>query len=162
MPYLQTQAGASSSKGATLSAVLSAGNIVGRVGLGYFADRKFGRLQGLGIMNVFTISLVLAAVLNLAVWLPSGGNESAAFAFAFLYGVFGLASIGISPAVLARHLDPDKLPSIAGIFFTSELPGFLAGAPISGAILARTSYRVTIAYAGEPPESSRCCTTGKS
>ena len=100
-------------------------------------------------MNSFTLSLLLAAILTLGLWLPSNGNESAAFAYAFLYGVFGLASIGISPAVLARHLDPYKLPSIAGIFFTSELPGFLAGAPISGAILARTNYRVTIAYAGK-------------
>jgi hypothetical protein len=101
-------------------------------------------------MNAFTISILLAGILQLALWLPAGGNEPAAFIFAFLYGAFGLASIGISLAVLARHLDPYKLPSISGVFFTSELPGFLAGAPISGAILARSDYRTAIAYSGRP------------
>lgn len=101
-----------------------------------------------GVLNAFTLSVLLAGVLQLAMWLPAQGNISLTYVFSFLYGTFGLAAIGISPAVLARHLDPNKLPSIGGVFFTSEMPGFLAGAPISGAILARSNYETTIGYSG--------------
>jgi predicted MFS family arabinose efflux permease len=100
------------------------------------------------VLNAFTLSVLLAGVLQLAMWLPAQGNISLTYVFSFLYGTFGLAAIGISPAVLARHLDPNKLPSIGGVFFTSEMPGFLAGAPISGAILARSNYETTIGYSG--------------
>lgn len=87
----------------------------------------------------------------------------AAYAFAILYGFFGGGYIGLMPVILAHIFDRNKLyahfslrdssllleltidrtcpacrASLTGIFFTSELPGQLAGAPIAGAILTAT------------------------
>ena len=56
---------------------------------------------------------------------------------------------GVAPAVLAVHLDPSKLPSIIGVFFTCEIAGFLTGPSIAGAILARAGYRAVIGYSCE-------------
>jgi hypothetical protein len=56
---------------------------------------------------------------------------------------------GVAPAVLAVHLDPSKLPSIIGVFFTCEIAGFLTGPSIAGAILARAGYRAVISYSCE-------------
>jgi hypothetical protein len=40
------------------------------------------------------------------------------------------------------------MASVSGIFYTSEIPGFLTGAPISGAILNRSGYTAVICYSG--------------
>lgn len=55
---------------------------------------------------------------------------------------------GVAPAVLAVHLDPAKIPSIWGVFVTSEIIGFLTGPSIAGAILAASGFKAVIAYSG--------------
>ncbi|KAF8520758.1 major facilitator superfamily domain-containing protein [Hysterangium stoloniferum] len=140
--YAQTQFNASPLVGSILSAILDLGLVVGRVALGFAADSK------LGTVNSIVTAMVLAGICQFAFWLPASDSLPLLYIFAFLYGIFGGGYIGLLPAVLARIFDSNLLPSIVGAFFTSELPGQLAGGPIAGAIFSSGGWTPVIVYSG--------------
>ena len=141
--YIQTQGGASATVGGSIPAVYNAGAIFGRITLGLLADRVFGSL------NTFIIFMTAAGVLQLTMWLPANGNTTTSFVFAFLYGFCGSGALGISPTILARHLDPDSFAAIIGIFYTSEIPGYAGGGPLAGVVLAKGGYKALIGFSGQ-------------
>ncbi|KAF8520752.1 major facilitator superfamily domain-containing protein [Hysterangium stoloniferum] len=142
--YAQTQLKASPLVGSMLSAMLALGMVLGRIMLGMAADSR------LGTLNSVISGMVLAGVCQFALWLPSANSLPLLYVFSFAYGFFGGGYTGMMPAVLARIFDPDQLTLITSIYFTSEVPGQLAGGPIAGAILTYTHGHWTpvIIYSG--------------
>ncbi|GJJ07046.1 hypothetical protein Clacol_001245 [Clathrus columnatus] len=129
--YAETQLNATPLVGATLSAVIDLGLSAGRILIGRLADTRFGTMN----------SIILTGLCQLAFWLPATNSIALLYVFSFIYGFFGGGYIGLVPAILAQIFDEDKLPSIMGLFYSSELPGELAGGPIAGAIFSGTHGR---------------------
>lgn len=126
--FAQTQLGSSAFVGAVLAADMDFGMSLGRIILGYFANSSFGT------MNVIIISMAISALGQICLWLPSTDSIILLFICAFVYGFFGGGSAGIVPVVLAQIFPPNRLPSITGIFMSSNLPGAISGSPIAGTI----------------------------
>ncbi|KAF8484200.1 major facilitator superfamily domain-containing protein [Gautieria morchelliformis] len=142
--YAQTQLHSSTLVGSILAAIMDLGMVVGRITLGLAADSK------LGTMNSIISGMALAGLCPLVFWLPSSNSLPLLYVFCFSYGFLGGGYIGLLPAVLAHIFDPDKLPTITGLFLTSELPGQMAGGPIAGVILSSGNGQWTpvILFAG--------------
>ncbi|KAF8520750.1 major facilitator superfamily domain-containing protein [Hysterangium stoloniferum] len=139
--YAQTQLKASPFVGSMLSAILDIGIVFGRVFLGIAADSR------LGALNSIISAMILAGICQFLLWLPAAESLPLLYIFSFTYGFFGG---GMMPVILARICDPDQLTSIAGVFYTSEIPGQLVGGPIAGAIFshAHGDWTPVITYSG--------------
>lgn len=142
--YAQVELNASPFVGAILSAMIDLGIVLGRILIGRLADSRFGT------MNAIILSMGLAGLCQFAFWLPASNSIGLLYIFSIVYGFFGGGYIALVPAILAQIFDPEKLPSIMGLFYSSELPGEMSGGPIAGAIFSRThgNWTAVIVYSG--------------
>ncbi|KAF8520754.1 major facilitator superfamily domain-containing protein [Hysterangium stoloniferum] len=142
--YAQTQLKTNPLVGSVLAGVMDLGMVFGRIILGMVADSRVGAL------NVAISGMMLAGIFHFVLWLPAANSLPLLYVFTFTYGFFGGGYTGIFPAVLVRIFDPNQLTSIMGVFFTSEVPGQLAGGPIAGAIFSNTHgyWTPVIIYSG--------------
>ncbi|KAM5355077.1 hypothetical protein ACJ41O_001723 [Fusarium nematophilum] len=112
--------GYSDSDGANLAAVSNACNAVGKIVVGFIADRT-GRLN----------SVLLAAVLG-AVVRASGSRVPF---FTILYGLFASAYVSLFPVALIELFGVLELPRIAGIMYMLQGVGILVGTPVAGVLV---------------------------
>ncbi|OCK96891.1 MFS general substrate transporter [Cenococcum geophilum 1.58] len=137
--------GYSAAAGASFIAASNASSAVGKVLLGYTADRA-GRLNTL-----------------LFCTLGFGGNDRARalfVAFAVLYGVFAGAYVSLFPTVLVELFGVQNFASVNGFLYMVRGFGTLLGTPVAGALIHSGGARVAVGFgrggraAGEYAKSS--------
>ncbi|EXK85565.1 hypothetical protein FOQG_10361 [Fusarium oxysporum f. sp. raphani 54005] len=125
--------GYSDKDGANITAVSNACNAIGKIAVGFVADR-------LGRLNSFFLTTLISAVAGLGLWVPStligasnGGLARNLFlSFTVLYGLFASAFISLFPAALVELFGVQELPRAAGIMYMLQGLSVLVGTPVAG------------------------------
>jgi MFS family permease len=111
-------------------------SIIGRLGIGFFADR-YGKLAAL------ISSYVLCGAGHLAFWLPAvtvHGSDGCALAlittFAVFSGLFGSGFVSLIPVVIADIFGTEELASKVGLLNSAIGLGALAGPSAANAVAA--------------------------
>ncbi|KAF9956680.1 hypothetical protein BGZ72_002566 [Mortierella alpina] len=147
MYYFQTYSlfiGLSTQNGALIAGLSSGASCIGRIVLGYAADR-----------------LPKTAVVSVCAWMTAGSilivwTLSKSFGvyllFALLYGFFAGGYVSLVPLVLSETFGAHQLSTVIGFMYAASGVGMLSGAPIAGMILDATkpniSYLPVIMTAG--------------
>ncbi|CAG7916974.1 unnamed protein product [Penicillium olsonii] len=128
--------GYSDSDGSNFTALSNACNAIGKVGVGFVAD-KIGRLDS------FFLTTLLSSVSTAGLWIPStllgATNETSGkglfIGFTVLYGLFASAYIGLFSPALVELFGLDDMPRMTGImYFLQGAAGFV-GTPVAGVLV---------------------------
>lgn len=128
--------GWSDATGANLTALSNACNAIGKVGVGFVAD-KVGRL------NAFFMTTFVSAVATLTFWVSSTlvGTDHAEvgkslfIAFTVLYGLFASAYISLFSPALVELFGVGELPRVSGIMYMMQGAAAMAGIPLAGLLI---------------------------
>ncbi|KAF8968651.1 hypothetical protein BGZ46_010837 [Entomortierella lignicola] len=147
MYYFQTYSlfiGLSAGDGALIAGLSSGASCLGRIVLGYAADR-----------------LPKSVVVSCCAWITAGSvmiiwTLSKSFGvylfFALVYGFFAGGYVSLVPLVLSETFGSHQLSTVIGFMYAAGGIGMLAGAPVAGIILDATkpniSYLPVIMTAG--------------
>ncbi|KAG0365535.1 major facilitator superfamily domain-containing protein [Gamsiella multidivaricata] len=147
MYYFQTYSlfiGLTAQDGALIAGLSSGASCLGRIVLGYAADR-----------------LPKTVVVSCCAWMTAGSvliiwTFSKSFGvyllFAILYGFFAGGYVSLVPLVLSETFGAHQLSTVIGFMYAASGVGMLAGAPVAGMILDGTkpnlSYLPVIMTAG--------------
>ncbi|KAI9475743.1 MAG: major facilitator superfamily domain-containing protein [Benjaminiella poitrasii] len=129
LPKYCTTYGIDASSSSTIVAVLCAMNAVGRLVLGYFADR-------IGRLNMFVISAICTGLFCMLIW-PFAKTYGALMAFAALFGFTCGIYYTLSAPITASVVGTDNISSGLSIMFLASAISAL-GPPISSAIQQAT------------------------
>ncbi|KAJ1669500.1 hypothetical protein GGH95_004244 [Coemansia sp. RSA 1836] len=143
-PYAVTALQESSDWSASISSILNAGSIAGRMLVGLLADV-------IGPLNALFISLAVSNFAILAIWLPFK-SLGAFIAAALIFGFASGSVVSLVPVVTANLFGVKRLASILGLLFFSYTLGTLVCSPVGGALLDKyghgTNYTPLIIYDG--------------
>jgi MFS family permease len=126
--------GYGSATGANFIALGNACNFIGKIVLGYLAD-KFGRL------NALVLCTLLSGLVTLGLWLPSsssldeGTRRGLFLSFTCLYGFTASAYVSLFPTALAEQFGIQNFASINGLLYMIRGIGTLVGTPVAGALI---------------------------
>ncbi|KAI8233857.1 MFS transporter asaE [Colletotrichum sp. SAR 10_86] len=128
--------GFSDSDGANLTAVANACNAIGKIGVGFVADR-------IGRLNSFFLTTLLSAVMTLGLWVSSTlsgeHDEHTArglfIAFTVLYGLFASAYVSLFTPSLVELFGMRELPRVAGVMFMAQGIASMIGTPVAGVLI---------------------------
>lgn len=137
--------GVSQVQASLLLSILGASSFIGRISLGFIADRIKNRLL------ILRICFGVMAVVGFA-W-PFLNQFYCMFyffcddfflflvlvIFCFIFGFFGGGYISMIPAVVAEYFGIGKLPSLIGIMYFSSAIGNTIGPPVTGILFDRTN-----------------------
>jgi MFS family permease len=116
-----------------LVSLVGAGSVVGRLGLGWYADRR-------DRVATFRACLLLMAA-ACALWFAASAYAALAV-FALLFGVAYGGWVALSPAVAADLFGAAALGGSIGALYTSGAVGSLAAPPLAGFVIDAThTYR---------------------
>ncbi|OHE94762.1 monocarboxylate transporter [Colletotrichum orchidophilum] len=126
----------SDSDGANLTAVNNACNAVGKIAIGFVADR-------IGRLNALFITSVICAAVTFGLWVPSMAigmsHEAVArplfVSFAALYGIFASAYVSLFPPALVELFGMNQMPQITGIMYMIMGVASMIGTPVAGALV---------------------------
>ncbi|KAJ2490258.1 hypothetical protein IWW37_003290 [Coemansia sp. RSA 2050] len=128
----------------SISSILNAGSIAGRILVGVLADF-------IGPLNALFLSLLVSNLAVLAIWLPFK-NLSALVVSALIFGFVSGSAVSLVPVVTASLFGVKRLASLLGLLFFSYTLGSLACSPVGGALLDKygqgTNYTLLIIYGG--------------
>jgi MFS family permease len=126
--------GYSAATGATFISISNASSAIGKIIIGYIADR-FGRI------NVLFFCTFVSSITVLGVWLPStlagstGDGKNLFLAYAILYGVFAGTYISLFPAALVELFGVQHFASVNGFLYMMRGFACLVGTPVAGALI---------------------------
>ncbi|KAG0057404.1 hypothetical protein BGZ83_010863 [Gryganskiella cystojenkinii] len=138
MYYFQTYSlfiGLTAQNGALIAGLSSGASCLGRITLGYAADR-----------------LPKTLVVSFCAWMTAGSililwTISKTFgcylAFALIYGFFAGGYVSLVPLVLSETFGAHQLSTVIGFMYAASGVGMLAGAPVAGIILDATKPNIT-------------------
>jgi MFS family permease len=135
--------GLSDSEGSNFTALSNACNAIGKVGVGFVAD-KIGRLDS------FFLTTLLSSVSTAGLWVPStvvgttniSSGKGLFIGFTIFYGLFASAYIGLFSPALIEIFGMENLPRITGVmYFLQGAAGFI-GTPVAGVLVRSTSANV--------------------
>ncbi|KAJ2414151.1 hypothetical protein GGI10_002574 [Coemansia sp. RSA 2530] len=142
--YTVVALGESQNWSTSISSILNAGSIAGRILVGVLADF-------IGPLNAMFLSLLISNLTILAVWLPFK-NLGALVASALIFGFVSGSAVSLVPVVAASLFGVKRLASLLGLLFFSYTLGSLACSPVGGALLDKygqgTNYTPLIIYGG--------------
>ncbi|KAL6709141.1 hypothetical protein ACN47E_001957 [Coniothyrium glycines] len=149
LPLYVSSIGLSSQTGAWCLASWNLASAVGRIGMGFGAD-KF-----LGPLNSMILSLLAAGVSALALW-PFASSLGLVLFFSIVNGVGSGGFFSLMPSVVGAVFGDDGLATTMSALTTSWFFGYFMGAPIAGYLLdayggteaGLAAYRPAIFYAG--------------
>ena len=133
--------GYSDSTGANFLAINNCCNAVGKIAIGYAADR-------LGRLNALCLSTFLSTTAALALWFPSTLTNSPAtsrslfIAFNICYGLFASAYVSLFPTSLMELFGAQNFVSVNGFLYMARGASAFIGTPAAGA-LVRTTHSIT-------------------
>lgn len=139
--------GVDSSFAAWLLALMNGLSILGRLGIGSFADR-FGKLSAL------ILSFVLCGIGHLTFWLPGvmfGGEKSIALltTFVVFVGLFGSGFVSLIPVVTSDVFGPEQIASKIGLLNTAIGLGAFAGPSVAYAIVNKDqNWGMSVLFSG--------------
>jgi MFS family permease len=157
--------GYSASTGANFIALSNAMNAVGKIVIGYAADRC-------GRVNTLFATTFISAVVCLGLWLPSTtttrsdgdgdgdrhGGRGLFIAFVLFYGIFASAYVSLFPTSLVEIFGVANYASVNGVLYMLRGVAALVGTPVAGALIrgrddsaraassSRSSMRSPISY----------------
>lgn len=128
--------GYTANDGASFVAVSNACNAIGKVAIGFVADR-------IGRVNTFLLMAFLSATVTLGLWVPSAilGVHSVALgrhlyiSFMVLYGLFAGTYVSLFPAVLVELFGMQQLPNSTSIMYMVQGMAALVGTPVAGVLV---------------------------
>ena len=120
---------------AALVGIVGGASIVGRLGLGFVAER-------MGRVRVYRACFFVMAA-SFGLWLLADGYP-ALVSFAVIFGVGYGGFIALSPAVVAELFGPTGMGSVVGTLYTSAAIGGLFGPPLAGAVIDAAGYPTAI------------------
>lgn len=123
-------------QGANLIAVSNACNAIGKIAVGFIADRT-------GRLNLFFLATFSSAIVTAAFWISSTvvGKASEAAArglfvtFTVMYGLLASAYVSLFSAVLIELFGAEQLPRVAGVMYMLQGMGALVGTPVAGLLI---------------------------
>ncbi|KAH6962349.1 monocarboxylate transporter [Ilyonectria sp. MPI-CAGE-AT-0026] len=121
--------------GANFTAVSNACNAIGKIAIGFVADR-FGRL------NAFFFTTLTSAFVT-GLWVSSTivgmDNEATArslfVSFTVLYGIFASAYISLFPPALVELFGAQELPRVIGFMYMMQGAAAMVGTPVAGVLV---------------------------
>jgi MFS family permease len=125
--------GYSDDQGANLTAVSNACNAIGKIAVGFVADR-------IGRVNLFFLTTFSSALVTAAFWVSSTvigqANEAAArglfVTFTVMYGLLASAYISLFSSVLIELFGAEQLPRVVGVMYMLQGMAALVGTPVAG------------------------------
>jgi MFS family permease len=137
LPAFAEETGAAPVAGAALVGLIGFASVVGRLAIGFVADR-------LGRVRSYQACFAVMAG-SFLLWF--GATEySLLVIFAIVLGVGYGASIALNPAVIVEMFGVQGLGRLVGLIYTSAAIGSLAGPPAAGLLIDVTgTYRWAIA-----------------
>ena len=124
-----------------LLSIMNGSSFVGRLVPPYLADRHFGRLNGLIIIDI--VSGVVAFCL------PQCKTHAGLVVWTAFFGFFSGAVISLSPAAFAEFTPhPGLIGTYSGQAMAVISIAALTGSPIAGAILDRSGWEGVSAWMG--------------
>lgn len=129
--------GYSDTAGANFIALSNACNAIGKIVIGYAADR-YGRL------NVLLLTTIISAISALVFWVPStllplSSHQEASrglfIAFTIFYGVFASAYVALFPTSLVELFGPQNFASVNGFLYMLRGLATMVGTPVSGLLI---------------------------
>jgi MFS family permease len=128
--------GYSDHQGANLTAVSNACNAIGKIAVGFVADR-------IGRLNLFFLTTFSSAIVTAAFWVSSTvigqANEAAArgmfIAFTVMYGLLASAYISLFSSVLIELFGAEQLPRVVGVMYMLQGMAALVGTPVAGLLV---------------------------
>ena len=135
--------GYSASIGATFIAVSNACNAIGKITVGFVADR-------IGRLNSIVLVTLLSALATWAFWIPStlvgSDNESLGrgffIAFAVSYGLFASAYVSLFPPTLVELFGLQEMPRVTGPMFFVQGAAAMIGTPVAGVLLRHGKTKI--------------------
>lgn len=130
--------GYSNTAGANFIALSNACNAIGKIAIGYSADR-------LGRLNALVLTTLLSAVATACFWIPSTalGDTSASrglfITFTVLYGIFASAYVALFPTSLVELFGAQNFASVNGFLYMTRGLATLVGTPVGG-VMIRSSH----------------------
>ena len=130
--------GYSNTAGANFIAISNACNAIGKVVIGYAADR-------MGRLNALVFTTAMSAIATAALWIPStyhDNNNSAAkhlfISFTVMYGIFASAYVALFPTSLVELFGAQNFASVNGVLYMVRGLATLVGTPVGGAMIRGT------------------------
>ncbi|CAG8197575.1 unnamed protein product [Penicillium olsonii] len=128
--------GYSDSDGSNFTALSNACNAIGKVGVGFVAD-KIGRLDS------FFLTTLLSSVSTAGLWIPStllgATNETSGkglfIGSTVLYGLFASANIGLFSPALVELFGLEDMPRMTGIMYSLQGAAGFVGTPVAGVLV---------------------------
>ncbi|KAI1444812.1 MFS monocarboxylate transporter [Annulohypoxylon stygium] len=126
--------GYSATAGANFIALSNACNAIGKIVIGYFADR-------LGRLNTLFLTTFISAAITIGFWVPStvyGATDDSRglfISFAVFYGLFASAYVSLFPASLIEIFGMQNFASVNGVLYMVRGMATLVGTPVAGALI---------------------------
>lgn len=123
--------------------IMNAGSVVGRSLPGYYSDV-------IGAFNTCLLSVALALVSCLCVWLPLGHTAAGIIVFSVLFGFASGTSIAIAPVCIGRMCKTQEYGRYYATTYTVVSFACLIGIPIAGSIVQANGgeYQQLIIFTG--------------
>ncbi|RAL15818.1 putative MFS monocarboxylate transporter [Aspergillus homomorphus CBS 101889] len=135
--YAQTL-GYSTTASANFIALSNACNAIGKVIIGYLADR-------VGRLNALFLTTLLSAISTVAFWLPSTisgvttESKDLFITFTVLYGIFASAYVSLFPASLVELFGAQNFASVNGVLYMVRGMATMIGTPVGGVLIRSSS-----------------------
>lgn len=146
--------GYSDNDGANLIAVSNGCNAIGKITVGFVADR-------IGRLNSFSLTTLVSFSVTVGLWmsstlvnpsLPPSSEEqqqqqqqqslarSLFISFTVLYGLFASAYVSLFPPVLVEVFGLKELPRITGVMYLMQGIGTIIGTPVAGLLIRQGQH----------------------
>lgn len=131
--------GYSQASSANFIAISNAANALGKIVIGYAADR-------MGRLNTLFLTTLFSAIAVLAMWLPSAlstsqSSGSALFiVFTVFYGVFASAYVSLFPTSLVELFGVHNFVSVNGVLYMVRGLATLLGTPLAGLLIRSSQH----------------------
>lgn len=126
--------GLTAQNGALIAGISSGASCIGRIALGFAADRLPKTL-------VVSVCAWMTAGSILIVWTLSK-SFGVYLVFAIIYGFFAGGYVSLVPLVVSETFGSHQLSTVIGFMYAASGVGMLSGAPIAGMILDSTKPNI--------------------
>ncbi|KAJ5666348.1 uncharacterized protein N7477_008796 [Penicillium maclennaniae] len=132
--------GYSQATSANFIAISNAANAVGKIAIGYAADR-------MGRLNTLFLTTLFSSVAVLALWLPSSLSSSQSsgstlfIVFTVFYGVFASAYVSLFPTSLVELFGVQNFVGVNGALYMVRGFATLLGTPMAGLLIRSSQHQ---------------------